>query len=133
MPSRSATRVPPSRSPPRRTSRQRPLGSVDRVAVAADRGRREHLAAAQERDRPRAGVERLVGARERLRAGAAQHERAHDQPQLARLVGRRGAAADLVEQRAAPLPVDRPAVVGVHQREREQLVALVDVGQRRAR
>ena len=46
------------------------LGQLDGVAVAADRGRREHLAAAQERDGARAGVERLVGARERGRRGA---------------------------------------------------------------
>ena len=69
---------------------------------------------------------------ERLRPPRAECEQRVDQPQLARVArARQGAVAQLAEQRGAAVPVDRPAVVGVDERERLQLVALVEVGHAR--
>ena len=51
-----------------------------------------------------------------------------DEPQLERLGLRRRPVGERRERRPAGVPVDRPAVVGVHERERLELVALVDVG-----
>ena len=51
--------------------------------------------------------------------------------QLHRLARRRGAAAQRLERRAPRIPVDRPAVVGIDERQVDELVALVDVGHAR--
>src|SRR4051794_28131818 len=81
------------------------------AAVAADRGRRHDLPAADERARLRSGVERLVGPGEGVGTASAQPPRAPDQPQLARLVGRLGGGAGRVGQAGGGHPLGRPGGV----------------------
>ena len=72
-------------APPRRRGRpRRRARAVDArlLAGVAQHRDREHLAAAHERAHVRPGVERLVGARERLGPVAAQAQRADDQREL---------------------------------------------------
>ena len=108
----------------RTTSRHSPGGGLKRREVSAEGDRDEDLAAAGERADVLAGLERLVAAGERGGTARAQRERPPDQVELRRRLGRR-------ERRAPQLPVDRPAVVRVDEREERQLVALVDVGDAR--
>ena len=77
--------------------------------------------------RPR--LQRLVVARERLRPPRAQRAAAGGRARASRPpAARRRPRARASSSRAALLPVDRAPVVRVHERERGQLVALVDVG-----
>src|SRR4051794_40832352 len=94
-------------------------GERERRALrAAHRHHDEHLAlAAGERAHGRPGLDRRVGAGERARAARAQRQRALDDEQLERLAVWLGAVAQRGQRRAARLPVDRAAVVGVDERE----------------
>ena len=103
------------------TSRQPRARSSRGAAPSATGTHDQHLAvAAQVGADAVAGVERLVGARERLRPAGAQGERLADQRELGGVSAAPSAAAARVE-------VDRAAVVRVHQREVLELVAAVDV------
>src|SRR3954447_15323801 len=82
---------------------------------------------------PGPGLDGRVGAGERPRAAGAQGERAPDHEQLERLAVGRGAVTQGGERGTARLPVDGPPIVGVDERERAQLVAVVDVGDPRHR
>ena len=86
--------------------------------------RRRRAAGPRRTRRRRAGTRRCPGRRRPARRTpeTRRRQRALDDLQLRRRVGQR---------RAARLPVDRAAVVGVDQRQAQQLVALVDVGDAR--
>ena len=80
------------------------------------------------------GVERRVGAGERGRPARAQREQLADQPQLARVRPvRRGAVAQRAEQPRRRAQSTGRRLSGSTSDERDQLVALVDVGHARAR
>ena len=95
--------------PPRRRPRRR---ARTRTTPARRR-------AARTRPRTRPGAARAAPARARSGTACASRRSARRPP--------RSASSSV----AAPRPVDRPAVVGVDEREGEQLVALVDVGHAR--
>ena len=107
------------------TSRQ-PRGSRTSASLAYRR-RGQHLAAAHVCADAGPKVDRLVRAGERCRPLGAQRERLPGHVELERLVGRLGAAAKRSECFTARVPVDRPTVVGVDEREILELVAAVDV------
>ena len=88
----------------------------------------EHIASAHERAGRGAGVDRLIGAGERLGAPRAKPEQPQRREQLPGLGVGRGAAHEPAQHRLAPVEVDRPAVVGVDERPERELVALVHVG-----
>ena len=132
----SGSRPRRSSSAPERTSRQRPAarsGSsssipslVERMAVAArtEESRRN----AQQRSPASTGVYPPANA-------SGRRARSHSARSIRNslIVCRVGSAPprSSAERLAAPLPVDGAAVVGIHQRQRPQLVALVDVGHAR--
>ena len=93
----------------------------------ANRPDDEHVGAPDEGADTWTEVDRLVGAVERVWSPGPQLERLPRHVQLLRLLRRLGAGLQLLQQALAALPADRPAVVGVDQRQRFELVALVEV------
>src|SRR5439155_8305121 len=79
-------------------------------------------AAANEADLVRRQVQQLIGARKSLRMLGTQTQRTPDQVELHRLAARSALAADAV----VASPVDRAAIVGIHEIERPEGVSLVD-------
>src|SRR5213593_1503994 len=97
-----------------------------RALPAAHRRHRQDLAAADVGADTGPCLDGLVRAGERIGAARAQRERPPDHEQLARrAVGRRPAPQPL-EGLLTRGPVHGAAVVGIDERERDQLVALVD-------
>ena len=128
-----------SNSSPLSTSRQRPSaagGSAQPRRRASARAR----ATATSTSSPRRNARRRrppapACSRPSNASGRRRRRSSARQTRCSLAVSRVGgcAAAQRVQRGAPRGPVDRPAVVGIHERERPQLVALVDVGHARGR